>query len=364
MNGMSRIILRELARELNATLLGQGDAEIVGCASLEDAKPNELSFLTNARYVGQLATTQAGAVLIGPENQAKLPTGLTALVVDEPYFAFRQAMVKLHGFRQHPEVGVSPQSFIHDTAEVGDLCTIRPFVYVAPRAKIGDRVILYPGCYVGKDAVIGNDCILHPGVCVYDRCVLGNRVTLHANTVIGQDGFGFASAIAPGDTEVKHHKIPQAGNAVVQDDVDMGANCSVDRAAVGSTVIGAGSKLSDHVVIGHGVKLGRHNLLVAHVGIAGSTTTGDYVSMGGQVGVAGHLNIGERAQIAASSKVMHDIPPGEKWGGTPAGPLTDAKRMLLNQKRVPELVKQIRAMEKRLAALEASAIPAQEIESP
>jgi UDP-3-O-[3-hydroxymyristoyl] glucosamine N-acyltransferase len=273
-------------------------------------------------------------------------------VVEDPYYALRQAMVLLHGFRPAPAVGISPQSYLADTAEIGELCTLRPFAYVAPGARIGDRVVLYPGSYVGKHAIIGNDCVLHPGVCVYDRCVLGDRVTLHANTVIGQDGFGFASSIAPGDSEVRHHKIPQVGNAVVEDDVDMGANCSVDRAALGSTVIGAGSKLSDHVVIGHGVKLGRRNLLVAHVGIAGSTVTGDYVTMGGQVGIAGHLSIGDRVQIAAGAKVMHDIPAGEAWGGTPAGPMTETKRMLLSQKRLPELIKRVKSLEKRLAELE------------
>lgn len=350
---MPRISLRELARELGATLHGDGRAEIVGCATLEDAAPDELSFLSNSRYAVQLSATKAAAVLVSPDDQAKVGPGLPALIVDDPYFAFRQALVLLHGFRRPPEVGISPQSFIHETAEIGQLCSVRPFAYVAPRARIGDRVVLYPGCYVGKDAVIGNDCVLYPGVCVYDRCTLGNRVTLHANTVIGQDGFGFASSVAPGDAELRHHKIPQAGNAVVHDDVDMGANCSVDRAAIGSTVIGAGSKLSDHVVIGHGVKLGRHNLLVAHVGIAGSTVTGDYVTMGGQVGIAGHLTIGERVKIAASSKVMHDIPAGQQWGGTPAGPLTETKRILLNQKRLPDMLKKIRAMEKRIAVLEA-----------
>ena len=350
---MPTILLRELARELNATLRGRETTEIVGCATLEEAGPGELSFLNNSRYAAQLASTRADAVLVSAEEADKVPAERAALVVDDPYFAFRQAMVMLHGFRPAPEVGISPQGYIHETAQVGALCTVRPFAYVAPRARLGDRVILYPGCYVGKDAVIGNDCVLYPGVCVYDRCVLGDRVTLHANTVIGQDGFGFASSHAPGDSELKHHKIPQAGNAVVHDDVDMGANCSVDRAAIGSTVIGAGSKLSDHVVIGHGVKLGRHNLLVAHVGIAGSTVTGDYVTMGGQVGVAGHLNIGDHVQIAASSKVMHDIPPGQQWGGTPARPLTETKRILLQEQRLPQMAARLKELEKRLAELEA-----------
>lgn len=354
---MSSVSLGQLAQNLGATLRGDAAAPIDGCATLEEAGPTQLSFLSNARYADRLAATRAGAVVLGPADAQKAPAGLAVLVAEDPYFAFRQAMVALHGFRPQPEVGISPQSYIHETAVVGELCTVRPFAYVAPRARIGDRVILYPGCYIGKDAVIGSDCVLYPGVCVYDHCVLGNRVTVHANTVIGQDGFGFATSKAAGDDAVKHHKIPQAGNAVVQDDVDLGAHCAIDRAAIGSTVIGAGSKLSDHVVVGHGVKLGRHNLLVAHVGIAGSTVTGDYVTMGGQVGVAGHLTIGSHVEIAAASKVMHDIPDHATWGGVPARAFTDFKRTHLQQQRVPEMAKKIKSLEKRLAQLEAAHPP-------
>ncbi|MEL7088701.1 MAG: UDP-3-O-(3-hydroxymyristoyl)glucosamine N-acyltransferase, partial [Planctomycetota bacterium] len=220
---MPRIRLRELAKKLGASLRGDQEVEIIGCATLEDAGPHEISFFSNPRYAAQLADTRAAAVLVRPGDRGKVECpGRAALVADDPYFAFRQAMVLLHGFRSPPEARVSPESYVHGTAEIGEHCAVRPFAYVAPRARIGDRAVLHPGCYVGEDAVVGEDCVLHPGVCVYDRCVLGRRVTLHANTVIGQDGFGFASSVAPGDAELKHHKIPQAGNVVVHDDVDMG----------------------------------------------------------------------------------------------------------------------------------------------
>lgn len=345
------MMLSELAGRIGASLRGDGSREITGCATLESARPGELSFLSNPRYQGQLRTTRAAAVVVSADYAEDTPEGCATLVAEDPYYAFRQALIALHGFRVQPEVGISPESFIHHTAVVGELCTVRPFAYLAPRSRIGDRTILYPGVYVGKKAVIGNDCVLHPGVCVYDGCVLGDRVVLHANTVVGQDGFGYATA-AVGGQEPRHHKIPQVGNAVIHDDVEMGSNCSVDRATVGSTVVGEGTKFSDHVVIGHGAKIGRHNLFVAHVGIAGSTTTGDYVVMGGQVGVAGHLNIGAGVRIAASAKVMTDIPRGESWGGTPAAPLTEAKRIVLNQKRLPDMAAKLKAMEKRLKSLE------------
>ncbi|MEM9915499.1 MAG: UDP-3-O-(3-hydroxymyristoyl)glucosamine N-acyltransferase, partial [Planctomycetota bacterium] len=388
---------------------GAGGVAGVAGATLAAAGPGELSFLNNPRYAGHLATTRAAAVVVSPADAERIAppstvgatsgsggaSGMTSegtsggtsgggtalLVAEDPYFAFRQAMVILHGFRPQPAVGISPQAYLDETAVVGELCTVRPFAYVAPGARLGDRVILYPGSYVGKKAVIGNDCVLHPGVCVYDRCVVGDRVTLHANTVVGEDGLGYATAAAPapgsqnapdsesttgnrdgdadgheaneGSGEVRHHKMPQAGNAVIGDDVEIGANCSIDRATLGSTVIGAGSKLSNNVVIGHGVKLGRHNMIVAHVGIAGSTVTGDYVTMGGQVGIAGHLTIGSRVTIAADAKVMADIPDGETWGGTPATPLSDAKRVVLNQKRIPTMIDRLRTLEKRVAELEA-----------
>lgn len=380
---MLSIKLSELAERVGAVLRGDPTAQVTGCAALDEAGPGQLSFLNHARYIPLLATTRAGAVIVSAADAERELSGGTSgkasgggtalLIADDPYFAFRQAMVILHGFRAAPAVGISPQAYIHESAVVGELCTVRPFAYVAPEAQLGDRVILYPGCYVGKRAVIGNDCVLHPGVCIYDRCVVGDRVTIHANTVVGEDGLGYSTApgnqgtlgnqCTPGSQgnnsdgqkagEVRHHKMPQAGNAVIGDDVEIGANCSIDRATLGSTVVGEGSKLSDNVVIGHGVKLGRHNMIVAHVGIAGSTTTGDYVTMGGQVGLAGHLKIGSRVTIAADAKVMTDIPDGETWGGTPATPLSDAKRMILSQKRVPGMATRLKAMEKRLAALEA-----------
>ncbi|MEM8783486.1 MAG: UDP-3-O-(3-hydroxymyristoyl)glucosamine N-acyltransferase [Planctomycetota bacterium] len=331
----------------------QGDAELrlTGCATLEEAGPSDLSFLANRKYIGVLGESRAGCVVLPPDLSDRLP-GRACWVHDDPYFAFRQVMIELHGFRPLPPVGIAVEAYVDDTAEVGELCTIRPGAYVARHARLGNRVILYPGVHVGKHAVIGDDCVLHPGVCVYDGCVLGKRVVLHANTVIGQDGFGYATSQAPGGDEVQHHKLPNPGNAVIEDDVEMGASCAVDRATLGSTVIGRGTKFSNHVVIGHGCRVGPHNLYVAGVGLAGSVTTGAYVVMGGQAGVAGHLTIGDGAKLAAGSKVMHDVPAGQEWGGMPAQPLTAMKRAVLQQRRLPDLAERVRHLEHRLAALE------------
>lgn len=340
------IKLADLAVQIGAELrgpAGAGEVVIERCATLEAAGPAEISFLSNPKYASHLAATQAGAVVVSPEIQAE---HLTLLVAGDPYYAFRNAVVALHGFRRHPAPGVSPEAFIDDTAEIGELCTIRPFAYIAPRAKIGKRCVIYPGCYIGKDAVIGDDCVLYPNVTIYERCVLGNRVTLHAGCVIGQDGFGYATH------KGAHHKIPQTGNAVIEDDVEMGANCSVDRATLGSTVVGAGTKFSNSVTIGHGTKVGRHNLLVGLVGIAGSVEMGDYVVIGGHTGVAGHLKIGNQAQLAAHSGIMTDVPDKEQWGGTPALPLTEAKRVILVSRHLPDLAARVKKLERQLARLQ------------
>ena len=360
---------QDLAHAVGATLSGDINAEVTRCAPLPEAGPGDLTFLNNRRYAHLLPNTRASAVILQPGDVPDAPAGAALFVTDDVYLAFRHAMAALHGDRPRAEPGISPLAVVDDTAELGERCTVHPGAYIAPHAVVGDRTVLYPGVYVGEGARIGDDCTLYPNVCVYDGCTLGDRVTLHAGTVIGQDGLGYATSPrkprqgegdadcdgdAPAD-EVIHHKVPPAGNAVVEDDVEMGANCSVDRATLGSTVIGAGTKFSNSVTIGHGARIGRHNLFVAQVGVAGSTTTGEYCVFGGQVGVGGHLVIGSRVQIAASSKVMHDIPDGETWGGTPARPFTDMKRILLQQQRLPEMAAELKRLRRRLDALEAAA---------
>lgn len=337
--------IQQLAEKIGATVQGDGAAVVSGCAALDKATASDVSFLANRKYAGQIETTAAAAIVLDAEG-AKLAGERTVLVADDPYYAFRQAVVQLMGFRKHPQPGISELAVIAKSAKVGKDCYIGPFVVIADDAVIGDRCNIYPHCYVGPAACIGNDVILFSNVSVYDRCVLGHRVTLHSGCVIGQDGFGYATH------KGVHHKIPQTGNAVIEDDVEMGACCSVDRATLGSTVVGAGTKFSNGVTIGHGTKVGKHNLFVAQVGLAGSVETGDYVAMGGQVGVAGHLKIGNMVQIAATSGVMHDIPDGAIFGGSPAMPFAEMKRIMLHSQRLPEMANTIKKLRKQLDDLE------------
>jgi len=337
--------VEELAERIGVKVLGEGSKMVHRCAGLEDAGAEDVSFLANRKYAKLLATSQAGAVVVA-EDQAQELAGRTVLVAKDPYFAFRQAVVALHGFREHPPVGISEQAVIDPTAIIGQGCVIQPLVHIARGARIGDGCVIYPHCYVGPQAVLGDGCVLYPNVTVYNECILGQRVTVHSGCVIGQDGFGYATHGG------KHHKIPHTGNVVIEDDVELGACCTVDRATVGSTRIGRGSKFSDLVAIGHGTTIGKHNLLVAQVGIAGSTQTGDYVIMGGQAGVAGHLRIGSMTQIAAKAGVMDDIPDNVQYGGIPAMPFNQTKRSVLAVARLPEMVQEFRKLQKRVAQLE------------
>ena len=218
-------------------------------------------------------------------------------------------------------------------------------------ATLGDRCVLYPHAVLGPGSSLGPDTTLFPNVTVYENCSIGARVIIHAGSVIGTDGFGFATHHG------EHHKIPQVGSVVIEDDVEIGANCCVQRATIGTTFIGRGTKMSDLLDIGHGSRLGRHNLLVSQVGIAGSASTGDYVAIGGQSGVAGHLTVGKAAQVAARSGVVTDVPPGVQYGGSPAIPLDEAKRVGMEVVRLPQIVQQLDDLSKRLERLEASLAP-------
>jgi len=317
------VTLDELANHLGATLRGDGSRQIARCEALDRAAGDGVSFVANPRYVGRLATTQAGAVIVHEDDAARAPDHVNLLICDDPYFAFREVMVLLHGVPELPG-GVSDRAFVDPTATIGDRCTIMP------------------GAFVGAGAVVGDDCVLHPNVVIYHGCVIGDRVTLQAGCVIGQDGFGYATHGG------EHHKIPPIGSVVIEDDVEMGAACTVDRATMGETRIGRGTKFSNAVTIGHGSQVGRFNLFVAQVGLAGSVTTGDYVVIGGQAGVAGHLTIGDRARIAAGAGVAGDVPAGIDVGGAPAVELSKAKRAALGMHRLPNVMQRLREIERRL----------------
>lgn len=321
-----KVTTRELAGRIGAELVGDESVVIESAATLEEAGAGQVSFLSNPRYVGQLETTKASAVIVALGVKAERE-GLILLRTADPYYAFTQAMVLLHGYRRHPHDGVHPGAYVDATAKIGENTTIYPGVYVGPRAKIG------------------NDCILYPNAVVYDDCVLGNRVTIHAGTVIGQDGFGYATV------KGVHHKIPQAGNVVIGDDVEIGSNCAIERATLGSTVIGEGTKFCDLIAIGHGTKIGRHGLFVAQVGIAGSVKVGDHVTLAGQVGVAGHLKIGDNVTIGAQAGVINNVEDQQTLMGAPAMPVSHGRRVYSVFVQLPQLLDRIKKLEQQVIEL-------------
>lgn len=357
------IRLSELASRLEATLEGDGDPMIRGVAAIGDAGPDEITFVANPRYLRHLATTRAAAVLVGPDVQT--PEGLTRLVCEDPYYAFRNALIELVGFREHPEpmgavsraaadddrdgdrdgdvdgpAMVSEQAAVHPEATIGAGAAIHPFAVVERGATVGARTVLYPGSYVGLNATVGDDSVLHPNATVYDRCRVGNRVILHAGTVIGQDGFGFATH------KGVHHKIPQTGIAVIEDDVELGANNAIERAAMGETRIGAGTKMADCISIGHGTTVGRGCLFVSLVGISGSVDVGDYVVLGGQVGVAGHLKIGDFVQAAGKTGIASDVEKGARIGGSPSVSIEKFRRNSLVGMDLGTLARRVKDLER------------------
>jgi len=248
-------------------------------------------------------------------------------------------MVLLHGHRKHKKVGISPKASISDSAKIGADCHIHDFVTIADEAKIGDGCVIYPSAHIGRDTQLGNNCIIYPNVVIYDGCKIGNHVIINANSTIGEDGFGYASH------KGIHHKIPQTGTVIIEDDVEIGVCCGVERGTLGDTVIGEGSKLGDLVAVGHGTKIGAHCLLVAQVGIAGSTTLGRHCIVGGQVGIVGHINIGNNVTIAAKAGVINNIPDGKVVLGAPAFEANQAKRAYSMIQHLPEIRQNIRNLQ-------------------
>ncbi len=331
--------LGELAKYVDGRVCGDPNVAIRSASTLGRAGEGDISFLANAKYERYLQTTKASAVIVGKETTN---TSVPLLVAEDPYYAFMQIMVLLHGHRKHKKVGISPRASISDSAKIGADCHIHDFVTIADEAKVGDGCIIYPSVHIGEGVQIGNDCIIYPNVTIYDGCEIGNRAIINANSTIGEDGFSYASH------KGVHHKIPQTGITVIEDDVEIGTCCGIERGTLGDTVIGQGSKLGDMVAIGHGAKIGAHCLLVAQVGIAGSTTLGHHCVVGGQAGIVGHINIGNNVTIAAQAGVINNIPDGKAVLGSPAIEANQGKRAYSMIQYLPAIRENIRNLQTQI----------------
>ena len=339
------VTLDELARRLGCRLEGDGAITVTRVASLEDAGPGDLSFLSNAKYASQLATTRASAV-IADDRAGQAPCAV--LRTSEVYLTFARAVAVLTP-PVPPIPGISPLASVDPTAVLGPDVSIGPFVSVGPGVRIGARTVLHPHVTIERGASVGDDCEFHAQASVREACVIGHRVVLQNGAVIGSDGYGFARR-----QDGSHEKIPQVAPVVIEDDVEVGANSTIDRPAIGETRIGAGTKIDNLVQVAHGVKIGRHALLAAQTGIAGSTVLGDGVVMAGQSGATGHIHLGAGAIVGAKSAVTKDVAAGAHVAGIPAGDVAEWRETAVLIRRLPELRRALQQLETRLAVLEAS----------
>ena len=318
------VSIGEIVDFVGGEFRGDRSVGIKSVAPLAAANADQLSFLSNRKYAGELAATKAGAILVPKKLEG---TDARWIRVDDPYFAFAKIMTRWFSNRPVP-TGISPNALVSDSAKLGKNVSLGHFAVIGENVVIGNNVTIFQGVSIEAGSSIGDDCIIYPNVVIYDGSRIGKRCIIHSGVVIGSDGYGFATHGG------KHHKIPQIGIVRIEDDVEIGAGTTIDRAALGETVIGEGTKIDNLVQIGHNVKVGKHCLLVSQVGIAGSTELGDYVAVAGQSGFSGHLKIGNRVQVAAKSAVLDDVPDDTKVMGSPAVPFTEFARRQAAVKRL------------------------------
>lgn len=346
--------LSDLAARLSCPFEGDGEGEIRGVAGFFDAKPGELTFATQPRHFESLEACRAGAIIV-PANFPPLPPadaqGSAAgpprpafLRSANPYHAFALALELFHPPVRELAPGIDPLARVCEGARVGEGAAIGPFVFVGRDVVIGERCVIGPNVTLGEGVLVGPDTRLAPGVSIAHGCVVGARCILHSGVVAGSDGFGFTRV---GE---RHHKIPQVGVVVIGDDVEIGANCTIDRGALGPTVIGEGTKIDNLVHIAHNVRIGPHSIIVAQVGVSGSVSTGHHVTIAGQAGIVGHVKIGSNVTVAARSVVTGDLPDGAFVMGFPAKPDKDEKKILASLRKLPELIRKVQQLERRLRA--------------
>jgi len=336
----------EIGFMLNGTVEGDPRTAVDKLAKIEEATAGSLSFLANPKYEQYLYTTEASIVIVNNDLVLSGPVKATLVRVDNAYSAF-SVLLERYNTIKLDKTGVEQPSFIHPSAKVGENCYVGAFAYVSASVKIGNNCRVYPNVYIADNVSIGNDVTLFPGVIVYFDCVIGNNVIVHSGAIIGSDGFGFAP-----NSDGTYTKVSQIGNVVIEDDVEIGSNTTIDRATMGSTVIHKGVKLDNLVQVAHNVEIGANTVIAAQSGISGSTKLGENVVMAGQVGLAGHLTIAKGTMFAGGSEVRRSITEeNKKWGGTPLVSYFDHIRSLSIMAHLPELEKRIRELEKTVEEL-------------
>ncbi len=335
-----------IAGLLGGEIVGDPAATVGGFAKIEEGRGGALSFLANPKYEHFVYSTESSVVIVGRDFAPSAPVAATLIRVPDAYAAFA-ALLRLYDESRPRPKGVSPRASVAPDAVIGEGCYVGDFAVVDSGARLGDGVLVYPQCYVGVGVRIGDGTVVHAGVKIYEGCVIGAHAVIHAGCVVGADGFGFA----PGGDGV-FGKIPQIGNVVIEDEVEIGANTCIDRATMGSTVLRRGVKLDNLIQVGHNVEIGENTVAAAQTGIAGSVKIGAGCMFGGQVGIAGHITLGDGVKMGAQSGVDHDVPPGGTLLGSPGLPGIRFHRSWAVFRELPELARRINAIELRVKSEE------------
>lgn len=338
-----------LAEACNGQILGDETRLVSGANAIDKAGPNDLSFIVDAQNLKKLKSSQAGIVLVKNKLQDALPdeSNCTIILTGDPQTAFLEALVELRPTSQSAHSGISMAAHIHETTNLGSGCTIYPNVFIDRDVTIGENCTIHPGVVLGPGCQLGNNVELHANVVCYADTVIGDDVTIQASAVLGADGFGYRFENGA------FRKLPHCGRVRIENNVEIGAGTTIDRAMIGETIIGTGTKIDNQVMIAHNCEIGEHNVFAGQVGIAGSTIIGDRTRIGGQVGIADHLHIGSGVSVGAKSGLHRDIPDDEIHVGYPAGPVDEQRRIVMALQKLPELRKQVRQLSKTVEKLEA-----------
>ena len=341
---MAGFTLAQIAEQIGGQVYGPADLRITGTAEIDRAGQGDITFLANPRYKHHLETTKAAAIIVD-DKIGDVPE-IPYIKVADAYFAFLQTVRMFHPPRELLAPGIHPTAVIHESAVLEDGVRVGAHVFIGRNVHIGRNTQIFPNCVILDNVSIGEGCILYPSVSIREDCQIGHRVILHNGVVVGSDGFGFAYH------EGQYVKIPQVGRVIIEDQVEIGANATIDRATLGETVIKTGVKLDNLVHIAHNVVVGEHTVIAAQTGISGSTRIGKQVMMGGQVGTVGHITIGDGAQIGAQSGVSKSVPAGEVVFGYPARPIMKTKRIEAALNQLPDLLKRVRQLEQMFERLQ------------
>ena len=331
---------------LNGTIEGDPEVTVNQLAKIEEAEAGSLSFLANLRYEQHLYTTNASIVIINKDFVLAQPVKSTLIRVDNAYSAFSVLLEKYNSIRLDKS-GIETPSFIHPTAKIGKNVYIGAFAYIEANVTIGDNCKIYPHVYIGDNTQLGDDCTLFSGVKIYHDCIIGDRVMIHASTVIGSDGFGFAP-----QPDGSYTKVSQIGNVIIENDVEIGSNTSIDRATMGSTIIRQGAKLDNLIQLAHNVEIGKNTVIASQTGISGSSKIGSGCILGGQVGIVGHVQVANNSQIQAQSGINSSLKEeNKKWAGTPANLYINYMRAQVVLQRLPQLEKEIEKLQDKLNSI-------------